>query len=84
MAASGVLLHKPFSDAGHPGKIGPSVGICRRLVSSVNVVPAVPSMKSQAGNYIGYSSTRVDPISPVTARNLVPITAVFSISASEV
>ena len=32
-------------------------------------------MKPQAGNYIGYSSTRVDPISPPAARNLVPIAA---------
>jgi hypothetical protein len=25
--SSGVLLHQPFGEEGHPGKVGPSVGI---------------------------------------------------------
>ena len=38
MAGSGVLLHLPFGDPGHPGKVGPSVGINLPKVVRVYVV----------------------------------------------
>ena len=69
MAESGVLLHEPFGDSGHPGKVGPSVGI--NLPKVVRVVPfAAHASARRASIYIGHSSTLVQPNRPAAHRKI--------------
>lgn len=59
---SGVLLHLPFGDRGHPGNIGPSAGILPKVCIAVflSILPARPV--PAAAFYIGYSSIPIDSI----------------------